>query len=108
VGREEELVVGELGSRIVAEEWSVGEEALVKQRRVTVRDSKPCARVSKNSIAPELSQIQSFSSYLDAAKCNLDKSTIEVWVRAHSKYVAQKVNPIPMLDGGIPDARLDW
>jgi hypothetical protein len=54
---EEGLVVGELGRRMVAEGWSMGEEALVKERRVTGRESTALAWVSKNSIAPELSQI---------------------------------------------------
>jgi len=39
----------------------------VKERRVTGRESTTFAWVSKNSIAPELSQIQPFSSYFDSA-----------------------------------------
>jgi len=54
---EEGLVVGELGRRIVAEDWSMGEKAVVKERGVTTRESTAFAWVSKNSIAPELSQI---------------------------------------------------
>jgi len=33
---EKELVVGELGRRMVADGWSMGEEAVVKERRVTM------------------------------------------------------------------------
>jgi hypothetical protein len=58
---EEGLVVGELGRRMVVEEWSMGEEAVVKEWWVTGREPMACAWVSKNGIAPELSQIQSFS-----------------------------------------------
>jgi len=35
----EELVAGELDRRMAAEEWSIGEEAQVKKRRVTGRES---------------------------------------------------------------------
>ena len=105
---EEELVVGELGRRMVAEGWSMGEEALVKERRVTGRESTALAWVSKNSIAPELSQIQPFSSYLDSAKCNLDENTKAAWVHARYKCDAKKVKPVPLSDESIPDARLDW
>jgi hypothetical protein len=105
---EEGLVVGELGRRMVAEGWSMGEEALVKERRVTGRESTALVWVSTNSIAPELSQIQPFSSYLDSAKCNLDKNTKAAWVRARYKCVAQKVKPVPLSDRSIPDAGLDW
>jgi len=105
---EEGLVVGELGRRMVAEGWSMGEEALVKDRRVTGRESTALAWVSTNSIAPELSQIQHFSTYLDSAKCNLDENTKAAWVRARDKCVAQKVKPVPLSDGSIPDDGLDW
>jgi hypothetical protein len=66
---EEGLLVREVGRRMVAEEWSMGEEALVKERKVTGRESMAFSWVSGNSIAPELSQIQPFSSYLDLVKC---------------------------------------
>jgi len=45
----------------------VGEESQVKERRVTWRESTTFAWVFKNSIPPELSQIESFSSYIDSA-----------------------------------------
>jgi len=45
------LVVGELGRRMVAEEWSMAEETQVKNRRVTGRKSTTFAWVSKNIIA---------------------------------------------------------
>ena len=64
---EEGLVAGELGRRMVAEEWSMGEEPRLKQRRVTRRESTTFASVSKNSIPLELSQRQLFSSYFDSA-----------------------------------------
>jgi hypothetical protein len=67
-GEEEEgVVVGEFGSRMVANEWSMGEEALVKERTVTRRESTTFARGSQNSIAPELSLIQPISSYFHLA-----------------------------------------
>jgi len=72
---EEELVVRELGRRKVAEKWSMREEALVKERRVTGRESTTFVCVLKNSIPVEPCLIQPFSSYLDSAKCNLDKNT---------------------------------
>jgi len=52
---EEGLVVGELDRRMVAAGWSMGEEALVKERSVTGSESTTLAWVSKISIAPELS-----------------------------------------------------
>jgi len=67
VGREEQegLAVGELGRRMVVEEWSMGGEALVKERRATGRESTIFEWVSNNSVAPELTQIQHFPSYSD-------------------------------------------
>jgi len=41
------LVVGELERRTVTEECSMGEQALVKERRVTGRESMTFAWVSK-------------------------------------------------------------
>ena len=74
-GKEEEgLVVGELGTRVLAEQWSMGEAALVQYRMVTGRESMTYMWVPKNSIASELSQIQPFSSYLDLVKCNFNKN----------------------------------
>jgi len=105
---EEGLVVGELGRRMVVEEWEVGAEALVKERRVTWRESTALAWFSKNSIAPELSQIQPVSSSFDSAKCNLDEKTKVAWVRARYKCVAQQGKHVPMSFGSIPDAGLDW
>jgi len=67
-----------------------------------------CALVSKNSMAPEQSQIQPFSSYLNVAKCNLDEHTKPGWVRAPYECVAQKVRPVSLSDVSIPAARLDW
>jgi len=104
---EEGLVVGELGRRMVAEEWSMGEEALVKERRVTGRESTALAWVSKNRIAPEHSHIQPFSSYLDSVNCNVDENTKAAWVCARYKCIAQKVKLVPLSDGRIPDAGLD-
>jgi hypothetical protein len=64
------LVVGDLGNRMVGEQWSIGEETLVNERKVPRRESTALAWVSKNRIVPELCQIQPFSSQLDSAKCN--------------------------------------
>ena len=100
---EEGLVVGELGGRMVAERWLMREEALVEERRVTGRESTALAWGSKNSIAPERCQIQLFSSYLDSAKCNIDENTKAAWVRARFNCVAQKVKPVPLSDGSMPD-----
>jgi hypothetical protein len=50
---------------MVTEEWSMEEEALVKESRVTGRESTTLVWVSKNSMAPELSQIQSLFLYLN-------------------------------------------
>jgi hypothetical protein len=104
---EEGLVVGELGRRMVVEGWSMGDEAPVKERRVTGRESTAVAWVSTNRIAPELSQIHPFSSYLDSVKGKLDENTKAARVRARYKCDAQKVKPGPLSDGSIPDARLD-
>ena len=57
-----------------------------------------------NGIAPERSQKQPFSLYLDSAKCNLDENTKAPRVRAQYKCVAQKVKPVPLLDGSVQDA----
>jgi hypothetical protein len=51
------------------------EEALVKERRVTMRESTAFAWGSKNSVAPELTLIQPYSSYLDSVKCILDENS---------------------------------
>jgi hypothetical protein len=48
---EEGLVVAELIRRMVAEDWSIREEALVKEKRVTGKDSTAFLSVSKNTIA---------------------------------------------------------
>jgi len=53
----------------------MGEKALMTERRVPGRESTTFAWACKHSIAPELSQIQLFSSNLDSAKCNLEEST---------------------------------
>jgi len=79
---EEGLVIGDLDRRMVAGERSIGEEALVKEWRVTRIESTALAWVSQNCIAPELSQIQPCSSYLDSAKCNLDENTKAALVHA--------------------------
>ena len=47
---------------MVAAEWSLQVETLLKEKRVARVQSKTLALVSKNSIAPECSQIQPFSS----------------------------------------------
>ena len=82
---EEGVVVGELGRRMVAEVWSMGEEDLVKAMRVTGIESTAFAWVSTHSTAPELSIIQPFSSYLDSAKCKLHEIIKAAWVRARYK-----------------------
>jgi len=105
---EEGLVVGELGRRMGAEEWSMEGEALVKESKVTGRQSMAVAWVPKNSIPPKLGQIQPFSSYLNSARCNLDENTKTVRVCSRYKCIAQKVKPVPLSDGSIPDAGLDW
>jgi len=104
---EEALVVGEFGRRMVAEECSMGEEALVEDRRVTGRESMTFGWDSKNSMAPEHRQTQPFSSYLDLAKCNLGEHTESARVRACYKRNAQKTKPVPLSDVCIPDAGLD-
>jgi hypothetical protein len=64
----EELVVGDVGSKMVADEWLMGEEGLVKERRVTGGESTAFVRVCNNTITPEYSELQPFSSYLDLTK----------------------------------------
>jgi len=86
----------------------MGEEALVREKKATGRESTAFAWVSNHSIAPELSQIQPFSSYLDSAECNLDQNTKAAWVCARYRCVAQDVKPVPLSDGSTPDAGLDW
>jgi hypothetical protein len=63
----------------------------LKERRVTGRESMALAWVFKDNIALELCQIQPFSSYLDAAKCNLDENNTAAWVRVHYNCVAKNV-----------------
>jgi len=41
--------------RIVVQEWSMGEEGKVKERRVTRKGSMICIVVSKNTIVPDVS-----------------------------------------------------
>lgn len=82
----------------------MGEEVLVKKRRVTGRDSMTLVWVSKNNIAPELSQIQSFSSHHDLEKCNMDKSTQAAQLFTHYKCIALNVKPVLLSDRSTPDA----
>ena len=88
--------MGELGRRMVAIQWSMGEETLVIERRVTVRESTTFAWVSKNSIVPEFIPIEPFSSYLDPAKCNFDNTTKAAWVCDYYKWLDQKVKPFSL------------
>jgi hypothetical protein len=86
----------------------MGEEALVKQKRVPGREITTFAWISKNRTVPELSQFRPCSTYLDSAKCDLVENTKAAWVRAHYKSFAQEVKAVPLLDRSIPDAGLDW
>jgi len=105
---EEGPIVSEMGSRIVTQQWSMGEQAMVNERRVTVGESTILIFIAKGSIAPELSPTPLFSLYFDLAKWNLDKSTKADWVSACYKSVAQRVKSVPLLDRSTPDARLNW
>jgi len=93
---------------MVAEEWSMRQEALVKDRNITRGASTTCGCISKNTIVPELSQIQPLSLYLDSVKCTFDENTKAAWVSARYKCAAKKVKPGPMSDGSTPDAGLNW
>ena len=77
---EEGLVVREWGRRMVAEEWSIRVQALVKKQRVTGRKSTTFVWVPISCIGPKLGQIQPLSSSLDSPKCNLDKNTKAAWM----------------------------
>jgi len=79
----EGLVVAELGRTMVTGEWSMGEDRLVKNRRVTGRESTTVALVTENSNTLELSQIQPLSLYLDLANCNSENNSKAAWVRVH-------------------------
>jgi hypothetical protein len=105
---EEGLVVGDLGRRMVAQEWLIGEEPLVKEMRGTRGESTTIACGSKRSIGPALSQIQNISSSLDSAKCNVEDKTNTAWVHVCYKCVAQKVHPASMSDESVPGTGLDW
>jgi hypothetical protein len=59
------LIVREFGLTLVAEECSIGEEALAKDKRVTRTKSTAFAWGSKIRLSLELSHIQSFSLYFD-------------------------------------------
>lgn len=56
------LVVRELGRRMVTEEWSMGEVAMVKESKVARREPTTSAWLSKNNISLECGQIQPGSS----------------------------------------------
>ena len=103
----EGLVVQDQGRMMATEEWSMGEEALVMERRVIGRESTTFAWGSTNSVAPERSQIQLFPSYHDLVKCNIDVNTKASWVCAHYKCVVQKLNSVHLSDGRTPGARLN-
>jgi len=47
----------------------MGEETLLKEKRITRRESMTFAWVFKNSIALELTQIQPIFSYIHVWKC---------------------------------------
>jgi len=53
----------------------MGEVAVVKEKRVTRRESTTFACVFTNSIVLELGPTQLFSLYIDLAKCNLHERT---------------------------------
>jgi hypothetical protein len=59
------LIVREFGLTLVAEEYSIGEEALAKDKRVTRTESTTFAWGSKIRLSPELSHTQPFSLYFD-------------------------------------------
>lgn len=50
---EEGLIVGDLRRRMVEQERSLGEEALMKERRVSRRKLRTFLSVSKHRVAPE-------------------------------------------------------
>jgi hypothetical protein len=105
---EEGQIVRELGRRMIVEQWPKGSEAMVKERRVTWRGSMTFKWVAKYSIAPELSQIQPCSSYVNPAKCNSNETTTAAKVSALVKCVCQKVKPVPVSDRSIPGAGHNW
>jgi len=76
-------LVGVLGKRIVAEEWSMGEDALVKESRLTRRESTTFVQDFENTISLEPTEIHVFSSSLDSAKCDLEEITKAAWVPVH-------------------------
>jgi len=55
------------GRRIVIELWWMGEKALVKERRVTRKESTTIPWASENCIAPDLSLIPPLDMYFDFA-----------------------------------------
>jgi len=63
----EEVLVLEMDMRMVAEEESMGDEALVNHKMVTRRELTTLTWISKYSIGQDISPIQSFSLYLDSA-----------------------------------------
>jgi len=89
-------LVEELGGRMVIEGWLIGEEAPVKERRTTGRESTTVGWVSQNWIPLDPSQTQPFCSYLDLPKCNLVEGTKAAGVHDYGRLIACKVKPAPM------------
>ena len=116
---QEEMSVGELGRRIMAEEWLMNEEALIKLRTLTGR--KLCGDRPESS---NEYRMQSSFRYLelyseqqsvkttrklgrggDASDHNLKLG--EAWVRAKYKCVAKKVKPVALSDGSTQNRGLN-
>jgi len=74
----------------------MGDEAPMKERRVTRREYTTFMLDSKNSIALQVCPIQPFSLYLDLVKCSLDETTQAALVHTYYKWVGQEVKPVPL------------
>jgi len=69
---EEDMVLRELGRRMLKEQLSMRDKALVMGMMVTWRHSLTLTWVSNISITPECRQIYLLSTYFTLAKCNFD------------------------------------
>jgi len=86
----------------------MGEAALVKEKRVTGRESMTFEWVFENRIAPELRQVQPLCLNFHWAECYCDKSTRPTSVSIRYKCDALIRKPARMADESTPVAGVAW
>ena len=112
---QEEMSVGELGRRMMAEEWWMNEKALMKLRKLMGRElcRDGLGFSDKYRMQSSFHYLESYSKQQSVKTGRMlgrggdasdhDLKLGEAWVRAKYKYVAKKVKPIALSHGSAPD-----